>query len=471
VNILNPDNNLSKDNKDRFSKKGGKLRHANLGYVFLFLSLIVGTSCFAQAPNINNTSDYLTLDQCIDYALHNQPVLKQSVLNLSVTKTNNAINISGWLPQVGVSATYMHYNQLPTALVTLNNQPPTPEHTGVSNTMTPTFSVTQAIFSPSLLYYASSAHLFTKLSAQGVDSAKIGIVSNVSKTFYNLLLTIEEISVLKEDTVRLYKNYLDAYHQYVGGIVDETDYDEASISLNNSRAQLRQTIENVRPNYASLKQMMGYPPEKNFNISFDTAQMARDINLDTTEQLNYEKRVEFQELQTAKAIQQKLITYNWLTFLPTANVYYDYIYELESNTASDLFQHAYPYSYIGVGLTLPIFTGLSRVEGIHKAKLQGQILELAESSLKSEIYTEYTTALANYKGNLYNLQMMQENVGMAKRVYAIVGLQYKQGIVPYLNVITAESNLISSEIGYLNALAQLLSNKIDLEKSMGNIPH
>jgi multidrug efflux system outer membrane protein len=52
-----------------------------------------------------------------------------------------------------------------------------------------------------------------------------------------------------------------------------------------------------------------------------------------------------------------------------------------------------------------------------------------------------------------------------------VGLQYKQGIVPYLNVITAESNLISSEIGYLNALAQLLSNKIDLEKSMGNIPH
>jgi len=39
----------------------------------------------------------------------------------------------------------------------------------------------------------------------------------------------------------------------------------------------------------------------------------------------------------------------------------------------------------------------------------------------------------------------------------------------YLNVITAESNLISSEIGYQNALFQLLSSRVDLEKAMGVI--
>jgi len=60
---------------------------------------------------------------------------------------------------------------------------------------------------------------------------------------------------------------------------------------------------------------------------------------------------------------------------------------------------------------------------------------------------------------------------MAKRTYFVVTLQYKQGIVAYLNVITAESNLISSEISYLNALFQVLSNKIDLEKAMGNISY
>ena len=58
---------------------------------------------------------------------------------------------------------------------------------------------------------------------------------------------------------------------------------------------------------------------------------------------------------------------------------------------------------------------------------------------------------------------------MARDVYSVVTLQYKQGIVAYLNVITAESDLISSEINYINGMFQLLSSKVDLEKSMGNI--
>jgi outer membrane protein TolC len=91
--------------------------------------------------------------------------------------------------------------------------------------------------------------------------------------------------------------------------------------------------------------------------------------------------------------------------------------------------------------------------------------------LKLQINKEYTTALANYKGNFFNLQLLQKNVSMAKRVYFVVNLQYKQGIVPYLNVITAESNLITSEISYLNALFQVLSSKVDLQKAMGSISY
>jgi multidrug efflux system outer membrane protein len=41
-------------------------------------------------------------------------------------------------------------------------------------------------------------------------------------------------------------------------------------------------------------------------------------------------------------------------------------------------------------------------------------------------------------------------------------------VIPYLNVITAESNLISSDISYLNALFQVLSNKVELDKALGS---
>jgi multidrug efflux system outer membrane protein len=46
--------------------------------------------------------------------------------------------------------------------------------------------------------------------------------------------------------------------------------------------------------------------EKEFNVSFDTYQMMQGIYIDTTQQLNYEKRIEIQQLGTEKALQAQL---------------------------------------------------------------------------------------------------------------------------------------------------------------------
>ena len=64
----------------------------------------------------------------------------------------------------------------------------------------------------------------------------------------------------------------------------------------------------------------------------------------------------------------------------------------------------------------------------------------------------------------------QENKAMAKDTYGVVSLQYREGIVPYLNLITAQANLISSEVSYVNSLFQVLISKVALEKAMGNTP-
>ena len=123
-----------------------------------------------------------------------------------------------------------------------------------------------------------------------------------------------------------------------------------------------------------------------------------------------------------------------------------------------------------MSFSLPIFTGFSRIENIHRAALEERVLDWSEVNLRSQIYAEYTSALANYKSNLYNMNLLQDNKTRAANVYRIVSLQYNQGIVSYLNIIVAESNLINAEIGYVDALFQVLSSKIDLEKATGDIP-
>jgi len=421
------------------------------------------------AGHASDSIPSLNLPQCIDFALKKQPLINQALINESITRSTNAILTSGWWPQINVSGNFTHYNTLPTSFIHNSSGQLIEQKSGVVNTAIPVLSVTQTIFNPSLVFALRSRTDLVRQAELITDSSKINVVATVSKTFYSLLLTIEQIGVLQEDTARLGKTYRDTYHQFVSGIVDETDFDQAAISLNNSRAQLRQAQENVVPQYAALKQAMGYPPGQPFYVSFDTAQMLADIQFDTTQTLQFEKRIEYQQLMTAKRLQEQNIGYYRTAWAPTLSGFFNFDYVFQNNKFADLFSSAYPYSYVGLSVSLPIFTGFARTQGLRRAKLQAQLLDWDEISLRSQIYSEYTAALANYKSNLYNLYIMQDNVALAKKVYDIVSLQYISGVVPYLNVITAESNLISSEIGYLNALFQLLSSKIDLEKSMGFI--
>lgn len=452
--------------------------------LFLFIASLVSLSLLTYAQNVRpsllpsankqDTIKDLTLQECINYALLHQPALNQSLINIDIAKATNAINLSGWLPQVNVTGNLIHYIQLglvPTSTTSIGStgSPATGSQPRYSNTFIPQLAASQALFNPSLLYAAKTAPVYIKQAKEVTTSTKINLVSTVSKSFYNVLLTLKQIDVLKEDTTRLGKSLRDAYHQYKGGIVDETDYEQATITLNNSKAQLKQATENVIPQYAALKQLMGYPVGKQFNVSFDTLQMVKSIQIDTAQQLQYEKRIEYQQNRTQKDLQYQLTHYYKLAFLPTLSAFYNYNLGFQSNQFSTLFENSSPSSLIGLSLNIPIFTGFSRVQNVRKAKMQEALTDWDEVNLRLQINNEYTTALANYKSNLYNFELLQKNVATAKRVYFVVDLQYRQGIVAYLNVITAESNLITSEINYLNSLFQLLSSKIDLEKAMGDI--
>jgi outer membrane protein TolC len=255
-------------------------------FLVIFSCISASFCTYAQEKNTTDTVQYLNLDQCIVYALQHQPAVMQSSINISIARKNNAINLSAWLPQIDFTGNLIHYDPLPTTFSVnpLNPDGPLiPGHSGIINSFTPQLSATQTIINPDVLYAARSAHLYVQEAQQSNDSTKINLIATVSKSFYSLLLTLAQMNVLKDDTTRLGKTLRDAYHQYISGVVDKTDYKEAFISLNNSKAQLKQATESVRPLYASLKQVMGFPPEKEFSVSYDTLKMMQKIAFDTTQ--------------------------------------------------------------------------------------------------------------------------------------------------------------------------------------------
>jgi outer membrane protein TolC len=76
-------------------------------------------------------------------------------------------------------------------------------------------------------------------------------------------------------------------------------------------------------------------------------------------------------------------------------------------------------------------------------------------------------SLSAYKSNYNNWQVLKENVNLATDVYQVVELQYREGIKTYLDVIVSQADLRTAQLNYYNALYQLLSSKIDLQRSLG----
>ena len=428
----------------------------------------------SKAQKINTTDNdgriqLLTLNDCLHYALKNQPAINQSFIDQSIAELNKKIAASNWLPQVTGAANYQNYLQLPTAFSTVNGNLVAVK-SGVYNYSIPQFTATQNIISTDAQFASKVAKLNKEETIQNTTETKINLIATVSKAFYDLLLSIEQIGVYKEDTARLIKNQSDAKDRYISGIVDKVDYKQATISLNNSLSRLKAATEVIKAKKAFLKQLMGFPADKNFEVLFDTALMLQEIYADTVSPLQYDKRIEYRQLLIVKHLQHETELYYKNGFMPSLSAFYNYNYEFENNKFSNLYANAYPYSLFGLQLNFPIFTGFRRIDNIHKAHLQEDRIDWDFTNLKLVISAQYEQAMANYKSNLYYLHSQGENEDMAREVYNIVKLQYREGIKTYLDVIVAESDLQTSEINYLNALFQLLASKIDLQHAMGDIP-
>jgi outer membrane protein TolC len=292
---------------------------------------------------------------------------------------------------------------------------------------------------------------------------------NVSKAFFAVLLSKQQNVLLDDDIRRLALSQQDTYAQYKSGVTDKTDYERASIALNNARAAKKQASEALKTSLSFLKEQMGYPSERNLAVQYDTTRMESELQIDTTQALNPENRIEYQLLQTQRSLLQSNINYNYWSFLPSFSAFGNYNLNYLNNNFNKLYAHDYPSSFIGLQLSFPIFQGGRRYQEIRIAQLELSRSDFDVANLRDVMNTQYTEALASYKSNLNSYYVLKENLNLANNVYNTIQLQYKAGVKTYLDVITAETDLRTTQINYINALFQVLSSKLDVQRALGTI--
>jgi outer membrane protein len=436
--------------------------------------LVLPVSLRAQQSEADSLLQVANLENVVAYAIKHQPLIQQSLIDQETTETTIRSKLADWYPQLNFNYNLTHNfelqaNKLPASFV----QPGQSDivRFGAINTSLAQFAVTQNLFNRDVFLASRTATQVRIQALQNTSNNKINLAVSVTKAFYDVLATQQQISVGLGDVIRLKRSLRDTYNQYSAGVADKTDYKRATITLNNTEATLKSNMELLKYKTEYLKSLMGYPTVSPLNIAYDTLQMENEIQLDTLQEADYTQRIDYKLLTTQKRLQEFNIKYNQWSFLPTValNGSYNFYYLSQGNSLGEIYKSNTPYSLGQLTATVPIFQGGKRIANIKQQKWLLRRLDWDVKALKNNVNAQYAQALAAYKSNLVTYQTLKENVALAKEVYDVIQLQYKTGVKTYLEVITAETDLRTARINYYNALYQLLASKIDVQKALGQI--
>lgn len=433
----------------------------------LFLAAALLAPLFSVAQSDSKPDSLLqtaTLQHVVTYALEHQPMVKKAELDQEITEKTIKGRLADWYPQLNFSATYQHNFDVPVNIFGGNEV-----RTGVFNTSNMQVNGTQTIFNRDVLLASKSASTVRLQAGQVTSRTKIDLVVSVTKAFYDVLATLQQIKVGEEDIIRLQRSLKDATAQYNAGVADKTDYKRATILLRNAQATLKTNEEMLKYKQEYLKTLMGYPVGNDLNIQYDTLQMEQEALLDTLQLLDYTQHIEYRILTTQKELQEANVSYSKWAYVPSANIFGSYIYNFLNDDFGELYNNYFPNSFAGVTLSFPVFQGNKRNVRIQEQKLSLQRIDWDLINLQNNLNTEYTRALAAYKSNLNNYLTLQENVELAREVYEVIQLQYRNGVRAYLDVTVAETDLQRTRINYFNALYQVLASKMDVERALGQI--
>lgn len=417
----------------------------------------------ASAQEVN----VFSLQDCIHFALKNRASIQNQRLNEKlVRKSTQEVN-SQWLPQVSGGAKYQYSIKRQVIIMGDNTV-----FVGSPQQLQAYVNVNQTLFDPVLIGNSSSARINEMLSEQNTKLSEIDLVVQVEKAFYGVLVFKKQLKLLDANITRTEKSLMDTQYQYENGLAQKVDIDRIRVLVNNAVTSKANALRNLTIMMQSLKYYLGMSVHDSLNISGSISDSLLSMPILASGDDFYKNRVEYQKAQTNLEMSKLLQANITKSYLPTLSAFYYLSAPFNGDNFSGLFDRKlYPYSYAGLQLNIPVFSGLKKHYQYQQAKINTDIYKNTLRDTKNSIELEYSQYYKQFENDRANLMTQKKNINLAELNYKNLKYQYDNGVQPLIEVLNAETTLLQAQDNYINALYQALLNKVDLEKSLGLIKY
>lgn len=447
------------------------------------LLLFIASAGYAQqaAPSATTLHNF-SLQDCINYAYQHQDSIVNAGLDVKSADYKVKETIGTGLPQVNGAASFQDYLRTPTSVgpdfskgftAPINpNAPLVPFPIGaVKYNNTYSLTATQLLFSGTFLVGLQAAKTYKELSQRSLVRSKIQTNVNVTKAYYQVLVSNEQIKLLDANINQLKQQLDQTIQQNKQGFVEKIDVDRLTVQYNNLVTNRENTVRSLVLNYELLKFQMGMPVQQEITLTdkLESINLDQQLTQNTADTTFYRNRIEYNLLETNLKLNQLDVKNKKAAFLPTLSANGGFAGVYQENHMKFLYDHPYPYSYIGLSLNVPIFNGGQRKYQLKESQINVMKSQNDLENVKNAISLEASSSMITFQNSLESLNNQKRSRALAEEVLRVSKVKYQQGVGSSIEVTQAQTDLESADNQYIQALYNVLISKVDMDKAYGKI--
>jgi TolC family type I secretion outer membrane protein len=401
--------------------------------------------------------DTLSLRDCVDITIQNNPQLKIAIGNYESTEASYTETKSILYPQVNFQTNWTKTSG--TILIGAN------AFNVNYSSYTLGFQLQQLIFDFGKTYSQISAQSsITDASYQQMKGTRQDLILNTHIAYFNYLMTQRKKIVAQEIVKQAEEHLNQANGIYLVGKSPEYDVIKATADLATAKVNLITAANNVRLAKLQLEDALNMKFVEDIHLR-DILEVAQDsIQLDTAFSIAMKNRPEVLSSKSIVEANKSLLTAAWAANFPTISAAGGY------NWRSFALNNPFDNSWnAGVTLSVPVFLGFALDAGIDKAKAN---LNVAEAS---DVYV-IQTVLLDVEQQYLSLQDSKETivatdflVKESEETLKLAEGRYREGVGSALEITDARVSLYNAKNSYIQSLYDYQVNYTRLLRAMGNL--
>ncbi|MBF0517323.1 MAG: TolC family protein [Nitrospirae bacterium] len=421
-------------------------RHLLILPIFRVLAALLTVMCVCGAvaasaeDKLIKEGEYLTLDNCIEIALRQQPNLMYYLYQIHAIEAQVGQAESGFYPSIDLQTGHTR-NQI------VNKYRSTPYSTIINkDDYYGSAQLTQTIFDfGKTRSYVGMKNFYLLASKKDYEAQTNSTAYNVKLSYYGVIKAMRSRDVDAE-TVNKYERQFDqAKDFFQAGTKALYDVTQAEVNLSSAKISLMNSENALSLAWDNLTTTMGLIYSAGFKIDEDMTPKQLGIKFEDALERAYADRPDLMSAMATKDAAQTNIEYMKKDYFPVI-----------SGTASYNFDNGrFPLDngwIAGVVMKWNVFSGFNTKFKVAEARASKDAAESKIQALKLSIYSGVKQSYLNLKlaGDVIPASELQ--VKLSKENLDIVTLKYEAGLASPVDYTDAVVQYKSAKLTYINAL-------------------